>query len=304
MTRRVMARPTSAPRESRSREAIVAGVILLAVAVAFVGLSGILAGGPAATPGRSGEVGQLPTSTTRILPSSSPIDIGPMSPPPPSEAVPTPSSEPTGTPESSATPGPTPTLEGGAPTSPQDFDLHGQVISMGFPLRADTHFHYRDNWLDVREGAPDPYNHARLNAEGVLVRIHDGIDIYAAEGEPLIAPFSGTIIDPRTRWQPWEPSRYGNTIVIMSDEPLSAGYLALFVHADEVWVEPGAHVSRGQVLGTLGRTGNAEIQSVKAHLHFELRAPFLIDWSSLGENRAVDAFNPYPSLVAADPERS
>jgi murein DD-endopeptidase MepM/ murein hydrolase activator NlpD len=134
--------------------------------------------------------------------------------------------------------------------------------------------------------------------------VHDGIDIYAAEGEPLIAPFSGTIIDPATRWQPWEPSRYGNTVVIMSDEPLTAGYLALLVHADKVWVEPGDHVSRGQVLGTLGRSGNAEIQGVKPQLHFELRAPFLIDWSSLGEDRSVDAFNPYPSLVAADPDRT
>jgi murein DD-endopeptidase MepM/ murein hydrolase activator NlpD len=303
MTRRVMARPIPAPRKSRSREALVAGAILVALAVGFVGFSGILAGGPAQTPGRSSDAGQLPSATPPGLASPSPADTGSIDTPEPTAPIPTPSSEPTGTPEAS-TPGPTSPLEGAAPTSPQDFDLHGQVISIGFPLRADTRYHYRDNWLDVRDGSPDDYNHARVNAEGVLVRVHDGIDIYGAEGEPLIAPFSGTIIDPATRWQPWEPSRYGNTIVVMSDEPLSAGYLALLVHADKVWVEPGTHVSRGQVLGTLGRTGNAETQSISSHLHFELRAPFLIDWSPLGEDRAVDAFNPYPSLVAADPERT
>jgi murein DD-endopeptidase MepM/ murein hydrolase activator NlpD len=58
------------------------------------------------------------------------------------------------------------------------------------------------------------------------------------------------------------------------------------------------------VVGTVGRTGNAESQSVRTHLHFELRAPFLLDWSALGEDRAVDAFNPYPSLVGADPKRT
>ena len=63
-------------------------------------------------------------------------------------------------------------------------------------------------------------------------------------------------------------------------------------------------MTRGQVVGTVGRTGNAEDESVDAHLHFELRAPFLLDWSPLGEDRTIDAFNPYPSLVAADPKRT
>jgi hypothetical protein len=55
------------------------------------------------------------------------------------------------------------------------------------------------------------------------------------------------------------------------------------------------------VLGVLGETGNAE--GVEPQLHFELRAPFLIDWSELGMNRQIDAFNPYPSLVRADTTR-
>ena len=87
--------------------------------------------------------------------------------------------------------------------------------------------------------------------------------------------------------------------VVESDEPTSPGYTAVLVHLDRVWVDIGQHVSRGQVIGVLGRTGNAE--NVAPQLHFELRAPFELDWSSLGENRMVDAFNPFSSLEESDP---
>jgi murein DD-endopeptidase MepM/ murein hydrolase activator NlpD len=202
---------------------------------------------------------------------------------------------------------PTPTPggngRGDAPTSPDEFDLERQVIEIGFPLRSQTKYHYRDNFLDTREGSPDAYNHARRHKNGAMLRLHDGTDIYADVGQPLIAVFSGTVIDPKTRWRPWEPDRYGRTVAIVSDEPETEGYVALYVHAERVWVSVGDHVQRGQILGTVGRTGNADGTNVPSHLHFELRAPFLLDWSPMGEDRRIDAFDPFPSLVAADPKR-
>lgn len=206
-------------------------------------------------------------------------------------------------------PSPVPTLiatlvPGAAPQTAAEFDLNGQVVEIGFPLLPESRYHYRDNFLEVRDGPPDDYNHARINHEGILVRLHDGTDIYAQEGEPLVAPFSGLVIDPVTRWQPWEPSRYGGTVVIVSDEPTSMGYVSLFAHMDRVWVAPGTRVSRGQVVGTVGRTGNLEGQELPTHVHFELRAPFLLDWSLLGEDRLIDAFDAYPSLERADPNRN
>jgi murein DD-endopeptidase MepM/ murein hydrolase activator NlpD len=207
-------------------------------------------------------------------------------------------------PTPNTTPNTTPRPPGAAPDSPVGFDLTGQVVPMGFPLLPTTHYRYRDNFLDRRTGDPDPYNHQRVSAGGKHLRLHDGIDLYGAEGEPLVSPFSGTVIDPRSRWRPWIEGRYGGTIAIVSDDPLSEGYTAILVHADRVFVEPGAHVSLGQVVGTLGRTGNADSGQIHAQLHFELRAPFELDWTPLGEDRMVDAFNPYPSLVAADPKRN
>lgn len=284
-----------------SRRWPIAAIVIVGMVV-FVGLIGamVIFGGqrgdppaslpPSAVPARVAAASSSPGSTSR--PSSTPSPSAQSSPTPAATR-----SAPTLTQAPSQTAPPAGDV---APRSADQFDLHGQVIEIGFPLRRDTDYHYRDNYLDKRDGPPDPYNHARVKADGQLVRLHDGIDIYAPEGEPVLAPFDGTVIDPATKWQPWHPDRYGLTVVVQSDESTSDGYSAVMVHLANVWVALGQHVSRGQVIGALGRTGDA--QNVAPQLHFELRAPFLIDWTPVGEDRQVDAFNPYPSLVAADPK--
>ena len=247
---------------------------------------------PSSSPASSRSASGSPAATRRPG-SDTPAPLGTAT-----QHAPT-SSPPEATPSSTAaSPAPTPAASA-APTSAADFDLQGQVIDIGFPLRGDSTYHYRDNWLEPRAGPPNSYNHAKVNAKGELVRLHDGIDIYAPEGVPVLAPFDGTIIDPATRWSPWEPDRYGLTVVVESDEPGTAGYMAVLVHLDLDWVDLGQHVTRGQVVGVLGKTGNAE--EVAPQLHFELRAPFLIDWTTVGEDRQVDAFNPFQSLQAVDP---
>lgn len=248
---------------------------------------------PSTSPAPSVRASVAPTPSQRSA-SDTPGPVPSATPHGPASPLPATTTPPTTAPS----PSPTPPARS-APTSAADFDLQGQVIDIAFPLRANSTYHYRDNWLEPRAGAPNTYNHAKVDAKGELVRLHDGIDIYAPEGVPVLAPFDGTIIDPATRWTPWEPDRYGLTVVVESDEPGTAGYMAVLVHLDADWVDIGQHVTRGQVVGVLGKTGNAE--EVRPQLHFELRAPFLIDWSAIGEDRQVDAFNPYQSLMAADP---
>jgi len=269
-----------------------------------------LVGGTSSERPNGTDVAALPTSQAEPTRSPTPgATTRPQRTPAGSDATPnppreTPTPEPDPTPLPRRTPRPTPTPDPNrAPTSSEAFDLEGQVIEIGFPLLRDTKYHYRNNFLDARAGPPDAYNHERLHKNGAVVRAHDGTDIYADQGQPLVAVFSGTIVDPRTRWRPWEPDRYGKTIALVSDDPRTDGYVALYVHASHAWVKPGDHVERGQILGAVGRTGNADGTDVPSHLHFELRAPFLIDWTAIGEDRRVDAFNPFSSLVAADPKR-
>jgi murein DD-endopeptidase MepM/ murein hydrolase activator NlpD len=296
-----MARRIDAPRR-RPAVVVVAALVAL-LGVSFVGAMLVLGGqkgeqlptaAASSGPGSIAAADASPahTATSAAATSRAPASRVPPSPPPVAAS----------TPAATATPGSTQSPPAdAAPSSAVVFDLQSQEIDIDFPLRADTVYHYRDNWYERRLGPPDSYNHAKLGADGELVRLHDGIDIYAPEGEPVLAPFDGVVIDPANRWAPWEPDRYGLTVVVQSDERDTSGYMAVLVHLDRVWVDIGQHVNRGQVIGVLGRTGNAE--EVKPQLHFELRAPFPIDWSSMGEDRLVDAFNPYPSLVEADPKR-
>lgn len=295
-----MARRGGRSPGSRPKLAVAALVAL----VALVALGALAAAGPASNlidrraaeatapssgPAASGNAGSsvVPVSAA---PTRSPEP--PASPPP----SPLPSVPPTGEPSPVAS-----ADASAAPRTAAMFDIEGEVIDIGFPLRAETRYRYRDNFLDRREGSPADYNHARPNEAGELLRLHDGTDIYARTGEPVLAPFSGRVIDPATRWTPWRPKRYGTAVVIVSDEPSSAGYATLLVHLERAWVNIGQRVTRGEIIGVLGQTGNAE--SVRPHLHFELRAPFLLDWTPLDEERRVDAFNPYPSLARADPNR-
>jgi murein DD-endopeptidase MepM/ murein hydrolase activator NlpD len=304
-----MARPLDAPEPSRWRDGVIVGGAALVLLIGLIVVTGMLAGGGSREPGTSADSG-IAARPTAAATASVERSAGPAASDepgsPPATGSPVSSNGHSASPSTQPTPAGTPTptpVAGGAPTATSDFDLEGQVIPIAFPLLRKTHYQYRDNFLERREGPAHEYNHARTRDDETVVRLHDGIEIYAGENEPLVAVFSGTVIDPTQRWQPWERKRYGRTIAIVSDESPTVGYIALYAHADRVWVKPGTHVTRGQVLGSVGHTGDAQVESIRPHVHFELRAPFALDWSTLGEAREVDAFNPYGSLRAADPKR-
>jgi murein DD-endopeptidase MepM/ murein hydrolase activator NlpD len=289
---------------------LVGPMVLLVIAGAAIALLGGLTDAaqpngstPAATP-LARAAAQAGASTSPADSSPSPAS-GPASPPvsPPPAASPTtpvaPSASPA-TPSPAASPSRPPNA---APATAEEFEAAGEVVvDIAFPIKPGVRYRYRNNWLHRRDGAPEDYNHARGLRRGRVVRAHDGIDIYAPRGAPVVAPFAGLVIDPAERWQPWSSERYGETVVILSQEPASEGYVALLSHLDVAFVEPGTVVRRGEVIGLNGDSGNAE--ESPPHVHFELRAPFMLAWEEAGTLRLVDAFNPYASLRAADPREA
>jgi murein DD-endopeptidase MepM/ murein hydrolase activator NlpD len=88
-------------------------------------------------------------------------------------------------------------------------------------------------------------------------RLHEGIDIGAAYGSPIVAAASGTII-----YCGWE-SGYGNLTVIDHGGNLATAY----GHQSSIAVACGQQVTQGQVIGYVGSTGH----STGPHLHFEVR---------------------------------
>ena len=87
---------------------------------------------------------------------------------------------------------------------------------------------------------------------------HDGIDIPAPRGTPIIAADTGVVIysDNGIRG-------YGNMIVIAHGDDI----FTVYAHNRKNKVDKGDRVDKGQVIGLVGNTG----RSTGPHLHFEIR---------------------------------
>jgi peptidoglycan LD-endopeptidase LytH len=88
-------------------------------------------------------------------------------------------------------------------------------------------------------------------------RKHEGVDIFAKKGTPVIAPTSGYVTRVGT-------GKLGGKVVWMQDQKRRHSYY--FAHLDEQLVKAGTKVSKGDTLGTVGNTGNARY--TPSHLHF------------------------------------
>jgi len=84
---------------------------------------------------------------------------------------------------------------------------------------------------------------------------HDGLDIAGPRGTEIYATADGTVnICAETN------DRYGNYIVVLHNN----GYRTLYAHCDKLLVKTGETVKQGQIIATMGSTGN----STGNHLHF------------------------------------
>lgn len=88
-------------------------------------------------------------------------------------------------------------------------------------------------------------------------RLHAGVDISAPTGTPIRAAAGGKVV--LLGWT----GGYGNYTCVQHSGALSTCY----AHQVRYGTSMGASVSRGQVIGYVGNTGN----SFGAHLHFETR---------------------------------
>lgn len=89
--------------------------------------------------------------------------------------------------------------------------------------------------------------------------IHRGIDIAGAEGNPVYATDSGVVV-----YAGWSNYGYGNLLVIDH----GTGWQSAYAHLNSISVSCGMNVGQGEVVATVGNTGN----STGPHLHFELNS--------------------------------
>jgi murein DD-endopeptidase MepM/ murein hydrolase activator NlpD len=90
-------------------------------------------------------------------------------------------------------------------------------------------------------------------------RTHVGIDIGADAGTPIESSLAGVVVDIDTRGLTIE----GRVVAIRSGE-----LVIRYLHLDDVAVKLGQRVGRGEIIGTVGTTGNASYP----HVHIDVSA--------------------------------
>ena len=109
-----------------------------------------------------------------------------------------------------------------------------------------------------------------------IVRPHEGIDLTAARGTNIYATADGKVIQAGYR-----PGGFGKKVLIDHGH----GFETVYGHCDEVLVEPGQMVKRGEVIAKVGSTG----LSKSPHLHYEVHV----------NGKPVDPINYYANDLSA-----
>jgi len=159
-------------------------------------------------------------------------------------------------------PAPSPTPD--APVTPVPPSLGGPGLTSGvFPVRGT----YSLGGKDARFGA------------GRTGHTHEGQDILAVSGTPVVAPLAGQVL-----FNDYQAGGAGRYVVLHA----ANGWEMFFAHclAGSATLKPGAIVSAGDQLCLVGATGDA----TGPHLHFEL---WPAGWREVKGTRPVD---PLPQL--------
>ena len=91
-------------------------------------------------------------------------------------------------------------------------------------------------------------------------RVHNGVDIAAAEGTPVLAAADGTV------YTVYDDETMGTTVVIRHEDGYTTKYSCL---AQEVMVAAGDIVTMGQQIGCVGTTALLE-SALDPHVHFSV----------------------------------
>jgi hypothetical protein len=159
------------------------------------------------------------------------------------------------------------------PASAATTSIDAEIRKIAFPTeRAVT---FEDSFGDARTG-----------------HSHEGIDMMGTKMTSLYAAVDGMVAEVEIPEASW-----GYAIVLRDADGYTYHYLHVnndtpgtddgdggTEHAYAPGIERGAVVTKGQLIGWMGDSGNAE--NVGSHLHFEIRMP---------DHTAI---NPYPSLMA------
>lgn len=125
--------------------------------------------------------------------------------------------------------------------------IHNDLLSKTLPMERPV---LGQHWISSRYGyRKDPFTGRRA--------FHAGDDLAARRGTPIMAAAEGLVT------YAGRLGRYGNTVKIKHGGSIST----LYGHMHKIYVKPGQHVQKGEIIGSVGSTG----RSTAPHLHYEVR---------------------------------
>ena len=133
--------------------------------------------------------------------------------------------------------------------------------SLGFPVTGVDNDAIKSRWGADRDGGR---------------RLHEGIDIFAPRGTPVVAATRGRIVNVGD-------NRLGGLVVWLHDSERNQNLY--YAHLDRQVAREGEEVEPGDTLGFVGNTGNA--RTTPPHLHFGIY------------RRGEGAIDPYPFVWRA-----
>jgi hypothetical protein len=123
------------------------------------------------------------------------------------------------------------------------------------------------SWMD--------HHYPDRQSDGIMIRFdgatgyaydgHRGIDFAIPSNTPVLAADDGTVI-----YSEWSDSGGWGVVIDHANDRTA------YFHNNQLYVYPGQHVSRGQLIALSGSTGN----STGPHVHFEVR-DLLTPWHSI-----------------------
>ena len=142
------------------------------------------------------------------------------------------------------------------------------ILDMSPPIRGLALMNLRDTFEEVHDGHK-----------------HEAIDIMEPRGTPVRAAVSGTV-------RKLFLSKPGGNTIYQFDE--MGVYCYYYAHLDGYaeGLREGMRVERGEVIGFVGSTGNADERSPPFHFAIAELGPERLWWKG-------NAIDPYPFLVAA-----
>ena len=173
--------------------------------------------------------------------------------------------------------------------------MSGQEDRFCFPLKG-YNFHsiggtkgsgYQVQGYDFFDGS----QHKGHPGHDIFIRDNDqdGVDDRTGNPVEVLSVHSGVVVSVNGDWEPSSPVRGGNYVWVY--HPIKGRYF-YYAHLREIVVSVGQVVSRGDRLGTVGRSGlNAYPKRSPTHLHFSVHQSI---------DGTPSPINPYLDLVRAE----